>query len=270
MLISKNSFKNFIVVNSLLFFIGLLQHTFILSFNNLFGLFLIFIFRNYLLINFIEYGTRNIDKINNDVSKIPRESYKYEFHVNVITTTLVETGTYMFINANIINAVSINFLGGEIYYELLFFVPITFIFELIFDFFHYTTHRLLHHRYLYKYIHKKHHKFQHPMAITTFYQDPLDLIITNSMPMVISLLIFNPHITYFQYNMIIVYKEFIEISGHSGKKCTTSSFPQLIWLPKLFCIELYTKEHDRHHSSNNCNYSKRFSLWDKVFNTYRS
>ena len=47
----------------------------------------------------------------------------------------------------------------------------------------------------------------------------------------------------------------------------TSSFPQCIWLPRLFNIELYTEDHDLHHSRNNCNYSKRFSLWDKIFKT---
>ena len=230
-------------------------------------------FRNYLLIHFIEYGTKNIAKITDDPSKLPIESYKYEFHKNVMTSTLVETGTHMFINANILTITSMNFSGGEIYPDLLYFIPVTFLFEILFDFFHYLTHRALHHSSVYKYIHKKHHKFAHPTAITTFYQDPLDLIITNSAPLIVSLLIFpyltNTSISYVQYNLIIVYKEFIEISGHSGKKCTTSSFPQFIWLPKMLHIELYTEEHDIHHSSNNCNYSKRFSIWDKVFKTYR-
>lgn len=63
---------------------------------------------------------------------------------------------------------------------------------------------------------------------------------------------------------------FIEISGHIGKRMhPTSSFSQFIWLPKFFNIELYTEDHDLHHSHNNCNYSKRFSLWDKVFGTHK-
>jgi sterol desaturase/sphingolipid hydroxylase (fatty acid hydroxylase superfamily) len=123
---------------------------------------------------------------------------------------------------------------------------------------------------IYKYLHKKHHKFKHPIAITTFYQEPFDLIITNSLPTILSLLIV-PHLTYLQFHFIIVYKNFIEISGHSGKILyPVSSFPQFMWLPKWLRIDLYCEDHDYHHSFNNCNYSKRFSLWDKVFNTYKS
>jgi sterol desaturase/sphingolipid hydroxylase (fatty acid hydroxylase superfamily) len=218
------------------------------------------------LINFIEYGTRNKDKINNDISKIPIEDYKYEFHVNILTTTFVESISHLFIKTQIIN---IN-ISRSLYYEVIYFIPISFFFEIIFDFFHYFTHRILHHKYFYKFLHKKHHKFQHPSSITTFYQDPLDLLITNTFPTVMSLLIY-PYVSYSQFNIIVVYKNFIEISGHSGKiSYPTSSFSQFIWLPKFLKIELYTEDHDLHHSSNNCNYSKRFSLWDKVFNTYKS
>jgi len=96
------------------------------------------------------------------------------------------------------------------------------------------------------------------------------LVITNSIPTIVTLLII-PNISYLQFHFIIVYKNFIEIAGHSGKiSYPTCSFPQFVWLPKLLHIELYTDDHDLHHSLNNCNYSKRFSLWDKFFGTYKS
>jgi len=273
MIISLNSFKTFLFINTFIFCLGLLQFLYILFFYktnqyiyNFFTILTIFTFRNYILINFIEYGTRNKDKINNDISKIPIEDYKYEFHVNILTTTFVESISHLFIKTQIIN---IN-ISRSLYYEVIYFIPISFFFEIIFDFFHYFTHRILHHKYFYKFLHKKHHKFQHPSSITTFYQDPLDLLITNTFPTVMSLLIY-PYVSYSQFNIIVVYKNFIEISGHSGKiSYPTSSFSQFIWLPKFLKIELYTEDHDLHHSSNNCNYSKRFSLWDKVFNTYKS
>jgi sterol desaturase/sphingolipid hydroxylase (fatty acid hydroxylase superfamily) len=129
----------------------------------------------------------------------------------------------------------------------------------------------LHHPYFYKYFHKKHHKFQHPIAITTFYQDPVDLLITNSFPTMMTLLLLSPmvSISHFQFHMILVYKTFLEIGGHIGKHAyPSSSFPQCKWLPQWLCIELYTEDHDYHHSHNHCNYGKRFSLWDKVFGTY--
>ena len=71
------------------------------------------------------------------------------------------------------------------------------------------------------------------------------------------------------FKLIMTYKSFIEISGHSGKNPNGSSFVQFFWLPKIFGIELHTKDHDIHHILNNCNYSKRFSFWDKIFNTYK-
>jgi sterol desaturase/sphingolipid hydroxylase (fatty acid hydroxylase superfamily) len=78
-----------------------------------------------------------------------------------------------------------------------------------------------------------------------------------------------PKISFCIYNTIIIYKIFTEISGHSGKDINSSCFPQFIYLPKFFSIEMYTEDHDAHHHFNNCNYSKRFTLWDKVFQTYK-
>ena len=266
MLISINSIKSFLIVNIFLFFIAFIQYLFLLiSYDNFFLVLFIFLFRNYSLLQFIEYGTKLKSNINKDILKIPLEEYKYEFHINVITTTTIETITHIFIKTKIIQYS----FSDNIYYEFIYFIPLSFLFEIIFDFFHYFTHRILHHNYLYKFLHKKHHKFKHPIAITTFYQDPLDLIITNSIPTIISILSI-PYITYLQFNFIIVYKNFIEISGHSGKILyPTASFSQFMWLPKWLNIELYAEDHDKHHSLNNCNYSKRFSLWDKAFNTYK-
>ncbi len=75
----------------------------------------------------------------------------------------------------------------------------------------------------------------------------------------------------FEFYLITVYKIFIEIAGHTGKiSKPTCSFPQFIWLPKMLNIELYSEDHSLHHSKINCNYSKRFSLWDKIFGTFRT
>jgi sterol desaturase/sphingolipid hydroxylase (fatty acid hydroxylase superfamily) len=224
---------------------------------------IILLLKNYTIMKIIEYGTKHKPDINENNK--PEETYSGEFHVNVFNSTCIETLTLLFvqyyyfttpIHFNIIN-------------DLLLFIPISFMFEVIFDFFHYVNHRVIHsHPILYKYIHKKHHKFSHPTPIITFYQEQLDLVLTNSIPTILTLCII-PKITYFQYILILLYKTFIEISGHCGKKLyPTSSFIQFMWLPKLLCIELYTEDHDNHHSKNNCNYSKRFSLWDKTFDTY--
>ena len=269
MLVSYKSVKNFVIINGFIFFIGIAQHNILLykQYNYIVDFFLIlfiFLIRNYSVMKFIDYGVSNKPGINNDIIQIPKEEFKYEFHYYVLTTTAIESITHIFIKNNYI------YIDRDFYQDIILFIPISFIFEIIFDFFHYITHRLLHSKYLYKYLHKVHHKFKHPISITSYYQDPLDLIITNSVPTILSLS-FTKNISYRQFNIILIYKTFIEISGHCGKICYPAcSFPQFIWLSKLLQIELYTEDHDLHHSLNNCNYAKRFSLWDKVFNTYKS
>jgi len=95
-------------------------------------------------------------------------------------------------------------------------------------------------------------------------------MITVSIPTVLSLMLI-PAVSLFEFQLCMVYKMFSEISGHSGKILSpTSCFPQCIWLPRALSIQLYTEEHDLHHSSNDYNYAKRFSCWDRVFGTYRT
>ena len=160
------------------------------------------------------------------------------------------------------------------FYDILFFIPVSFLFEIIFDFFHYWTHRMVHmNAFLYINFHKKHHLYIYPTTILEFYHDPIDLILTNSIPFLLTIFIISCMyipISLFTLNMLIVYKTYIEISGHTGKRLYPSgSFPQFIWLPKLLGIQLYTENHDYHHTHTNCNFSKRFTLWDKVFGTYK-
>ena len=269
MLISYKSFKHFIIVNGFLLSIGLTQYNILLynQYNNIIKFCLIlfiFLIRNYSIMKFIDNGVSNKENIYNDNALTPKENFKYEFHYYVLMSTSIETSTHLFINSNFI------YIDQTFYKDIILFIPISFIFELIFDFFHYINHRLLHSKYLYRYFHKLHHKFKHPITIITYYQDPIDLILTNSIPTILALSLIK-NISYRQFNIILIYKSFIEISGHCGKYIyPTSSFSQFIWLPKLLQIELYTEEHDLHHSLNNCNYAKRFSIWDKVFHTYKS
>jgi len=284
MIISIKSLKNYIYVNLFLLFLSILQYSYIQYFTtynqilDFLQIFLIFIIRNYIILYFINKGTKNKPRISN-VDIIPKEDYPYEFHYYVIRTTAIEAITHVIIKKNIVfdnttnttnnTTNNTNIIKSSLYMDLLYFIPTSLLFELIFDFFHYFTHRLVHTKYIYKYIHKIHHKFRHPIAITTFYQDPLDLIITNSIPTILTLL-YIPKISYLKLNMILVYKIFIEICGHVGKKAyPTSCFSQFMWLPKLLHIELYTEDHDLHHSLHNFNYGKRFSLYDKIFGTYK-
>jgi len=271
-MISVNSLKNFFYINGLILSISFFEFN-IINFSkntyiNFFTTLFVFLSRNYFLVYFIGKNTQNKESINKVYSKVEdyKEDYPHEYSINLLSSTTVETVTYIVIKNMIFDDIS--FIS---YNYILFFIPSSFIFELIFDFFHYWTHRILHsNKFLYVYIHKKHHKFAYPMPILTFYHEPLDLIITNSIPQIMALIIF-PHLSLFQFNIILSYKSFIEISGHSSKKLYPSgSFSQFIWLPRFLRISLYTEDHTLHHSNNNCNYSKRFSLWDKLFGTYKN
>lgn len=266
-MISFNSLKKFFYINGLLILMGVSEYKITNYFTNLyinfFSILAVFLSRNYFLISLFDNNSKNKNNIHNDIIV---ENYKNEFKINLLTSTLVETTSFILIKYFIFDNSSINYLNN-----LILFIPVSFIFEFIFDFFHYCSHRVLHNNsFLYINIHKKHHKYTNPISILAFYQDPLDLILTNSIPQILTLLIF-PYISLFQFNIILIYKSFTEISGHSNKKVyPLGSFPQFIWLPKFFNFALYREDHNLHHSKNNCNYSKRFSFWDKIFGTYKT
>lgn len=157
--------------------------------------------------------------------------------------------------------------GGFISIPL--FIAKSFMFEVIFDLGHYWLHRGAHFfPAIYRTVHKKHHKYHHPRAETSFYLNVSDVVLTYGAPLAMGLSIVP--FTRFEFCLLTVYLTCQEIGGHLGKQMTpTSSFAQCVWLPRVLQIELYTEDHDLHHSALNCNYSKRFSMWDKIFGTYR-
>jgi sterol desaturase/sphingolipid hydroxylase (fatty acid hydroxylase superfamily) len=268
-MISFKSIINFFSINGFLVSLTYIKYLFIKLLQiNIYFKFLItyltFVFRNYFIIFFITKSSAHKEKINTKLPP-PKEEYKGEFHVNLLTATFIETITFH-LGKLLVNS------STNVFWDLVYFIPVSFIFEVIFDFFHYWTHYIAHrYKTLYTFIHKKHHKFPNPIAITTFYQEPIDLFLTNSFPTLMSLFLttFMFNISPFSLALFLTYKNFIEICGHTGYvSYPTPSFPQFIWLPKLLGIELYTESHDYHHSLNNCNYSKRFALWDRVFGTF--
>ena len=218
---------------------------------------------NYLLINVIDYKLKDINFIS------PRQS-----GISLLDSGEIEKHLYV-LKASAIEAVSVCIFTYFLpctktgITDIVMFIPYSFLFEVTFDLLHYIAHRLCHTKHLYK-LHKTHHKYSHPTSIITFYQDPLDLLISNVIPFGLTFYMLRPR-SLATFIILMTYKKYTEISGHSGKSVeSVCAFPQFIWLPKLFGIELYTKDHDLHHTLNNCNYSKRFTLWDKAFETYRS
>ena len=259
-----NSTK-FVLINGPLLTIAFIQYYVLNSYRNLNPIFLyiltvlLFLSRNYAFLLFYFY-----EETKTTVHNMFIENY-YDINAHVVSSSLTEALSFVYITKNY-PFVETNSLG----YDLLLFIPVSFLFEIIFDFFHYWFHRIIHsNTFLYIHLHKKHHKYIKPSALATFYLEPLDLLITMLIPVHLTLLII-PTISFYQLNNLLFYKLNIEICGHSEKDFKSGSFPQCILLPQLFDITLYTKCHHLHHSLNKCNYGKRFSLWDKVFGTYRS
>ena len=166
------------------------------------------------------------------------------------------------------------------------FVLLSFFFEISFDFGHYWAHRACHEiRPLYRASHKTHHVHVHPSPLSTFHQDPVDLILSNVLPVALATsVVVRPWIRLVEapnlcLALLYGYKSFIEVAGHAGKDAKSCSFPQCTVLPKTLGIEMKTADHDLHHTfvpnsttpsafRRGCNFSKRFILWDKVFGTY--
>jgi Delta7-sterol 5-desaturase len=260
-MLSQKSIKNFTVINLLLMSLSYLQYY---VFENIFNVFMTFFF--FLLRNIFVLATLYICSLNKKyITNQDRDKQIYDHKLVVlllITSTMIEVVVHMVtMNYYIFNT-------SDIVIDTIMFIPISFAYELIFDFFHYWLHRLEHNSLIYKHTHKLHHAYQYTLVQFTHCHHPFDLIISNVIPHLIA---FNliPRVSKFTYSALLIYKLFVEISGHTGKQLNTSSFPQCIWLPKFFGIELMTKDHDNHHIHSICNYAKRFSLWDKVFGTYK-
>lgn len=248
----------FMAINSFLIFLGTSIHWLTTLYQNCIYLYFLYLLKTYILLIMTKWSQRNKEYITDR-----KEIFTYESALNVCSSVLIETITHISITKFIV------FTNRAIICDLLLFIPYSFAFEIIYDFMHYWVHRLFHaNKFLYKYVHKKHHIKTNTTCLDTYYQNPIDLILSNSIPFCLSLMILG-NVSYFQFILLTIYKTSVEIAGHTGKKTyPTSSFPQFPWLVKYASIELYTEDHDLHHRYLNCNFSKRLSLWDKIFGTY--
>jgi sterol desaturase/sphingolipid hydroxylase (fatty acid hydroxylase superfamily) len=235
--------RAFFYVNCYLFFVSFIV-------NKLNNCFISSLLRNISITLFIYYGTRNKQEIH--TRQIA--DYKFKDYLYFFSSNCIQTATELLIK-------KYTKFQNE---HFLYFLIRLFLFEIVLDFFHYTFHRIAHKFYIF---HKTHHYYNHPTILNTFYHHPIDLILLESIPTMIGFSLVN--FSEFEMEIVLVYKNFIEISGHSGKFVKSCCFPMCVWLPKLLGIDLYTHDHDRHHSIGGCNYSKRFSLWDKLFGTYK-
>jgi len=253
-MISNNSIRVYLLINVPLFFVAYM-YTIVIQLSFI-GAVLFTLIRNIGIIKMIEYSTLHKQVLN--------ANYVYpegEFLFYVIQGSIIETTTTYLSLPNPVDE--------NISLVLLTFIPLSFIFELIFDFFFYWSHRFLHISHLPW--HKVHHEYIHLKPAITFYQDWVDILFTVSLPFFLAERIVQSVYTLspLEYSLLVTYKIFTEISGHSGRNLGRSSgFIQCIWLPRVFSMELYTEDHNLHHRNPSCNFSKRFAFWDKMFGTY--
>lgn len=267
-MISLNSFIRYIAINGGLMLLSLF-HYFILSSTqvHIFLKILSFILKNILFVkvlnSFVVYNKNKIGKTFEE----PKENFPHEFSLYLSSSSLIEMCVFYLLG---FENTSVNFAK-----DLMLFIPVSFVFEVIFDFFHYWAHRIVHmNSFLYKHVHKTHHTHNHVAPIVTFIQHPIDLILSNSMPLYFSLSIMKNvmgiNISFFMLICILTYKSYIEVAGHSDVETKrTCSFAQCIWLARALNIQLFSKHHIMHHTHVTKNFSKRFSLWDKVFDTFK-
>ena len=247
----------------------------------------IFSMKNFILLFGISFLTDSREDLisrskSDENEQLPDSNFDLRLVLSsVITFSMIETVTYNLAKAMSLIASSTapdsisysNFIASCLrFYGT--FIAVSFTEEIIFDFFHYWSHRILHEKtFLYRSLHSLHHHNTNPTVFHTFNDSVLGTIFTNTIPHLLALSILKLLIGRPIYNVehcfLLVYKTFVEVSGHTGKALgKASSFPQFKWLPVYFGIELYTSDHHLHHRNSKKNFSKRFSLWDKVFGTY--
>jgi sterol desaturase/sphingolipid hydroxylase (fatty acid hydroxylase superfamily) len=226
----------------------------------------VYIVRNYFMM-FLLFNATKHKQFTTELSANNDSMYQIESHMYVLLTTFLDTITSICLYNNLTHfPISVSSMRTS----MIWFIPMSLCFEIILDLFHYWTHRILHaNKKWYVKTHKIHHHHSNPTIINAYYFSPYDIIFTISIPMMLTMHIIPFKLSLFEFTMISVYKQYTELAGHSGKQLApASSFPQCIWLPRLLNIQLYAEDHDLHHKISNCNFAKRFSLWDKVFGTY--
>ncbi len=265
--ISKKSFYTFLFINTFFLLYGVFEYTlFYLFYYKFFTLIILSFMRNSFLYSFLNYKLEKYESLHSKNYNI------FDYKENVINISLLDGFVLYFLL--ILNEKK-NIYTYDFLYDALYFIPKSFIFEIIFDFFHYITHYSMHKiKFLYNHIHSVHHSHSQPTLVSTYNHHICDLLCTNVMPFYASFFIcvhlLHIHISSYLLFVLYISKVYLELCGHSGKNIIKSgSFIQCIWLPQILGIDLYSVDHYNHHKYNNCNYSKRFSLWDRVFGTYK-
>ena len=144
-----------------------------------------------------------------------------------------------------------------------------FAFEIAFDGLFYFAHRACHaHPLVYRLVHKLHHRHTHDVSLISALQmGPLDVIATHTLP-VLGALWLVPLAPGIELSIAKTYLLFQEFYGHAGVEHRGRNFGPAPGVARALGIELRAEDHQRHHISAHVNFSKRFSLFDRLFGTW--
>ena len=137
-MISTNSAKTYVFCNGFVVIMALIQYNALLThysfFIELLYVYAIFLIRNYILLYAIDVSTRHKIHINSAYDVI--ENYPNEFNINVFQSTGIDALSHCFITSYM----SDQFVCFE-FNRLIYFIPISFYYEVVLDLFHYLSHR---------------------------------------------------------------------------------------------------------------------------------
>ena len=144
-----------------------------------------------------------------------------------------------------------------------------FAFEIAFDALFYVAHRGVHAvPSLYRAVHKLHHSHTHDLRLLSALQmSAADVELTHTRP-VLGALGLVPLAPGLELSVAKTYLLFQELYGHAGCEHRGRCFGPAPWLTEALGIELRAADHPRHHVQGSVNFSKRFSLFDRLFGTW--
>jgi Delta7-sterol 5-desaturase len=232
----------------------------------------IFTIFKYILINMIDIFTKKNNNYIHDINF--NTASKHLLLSSIISSYFITLSKYYLLSDCLTKLKFYEYIG-----YLIINFPIVFIYEIIYDLFFYISHYALHkNTFLYKNIHKHHHNYSNLHPYYTFYAHPLESIFCIEIPSLISILLVNYFfkLNFFTFVYIHFYRIFIEIYGHMGEgydiddKISILSYIGIYYsLVSKLSINITSNEHLLHHKILNNNFSKRFILYDKIFNTYK-
>ena len=192
--------------------------------------------------------------------EVDEEGYKKQY-LSIIKNTIRSSFlifpliSYSLIYFNLVEYVSDPELypsSLDIFKDIMF---MTFVFETSF----YWSHRLFHTPWLYKKYHKKHHEYQVTVSIASIYNHPLDYMITNALPGLLSRILLGKMHVITVYLWSFYSAVFIHFS-HCGY-----AMPWFPW--GVFPLGSSIEYHDYHHSTNIGNYGSFSMFWDTICGT---